>query len=301
MLMYQLLNKPAPEVPLNGDVSVFVDPTTHVGIEIEVENTSSSISERLPSWTRVADGSVSGFELVLSQPTAGDDLFCAINELSGISFSEEAFSQRTSVHVHVDIRSMTFDQLINFITIATMFEPVLYKYVAPHRNNNHFCWPLSECQGIITRLLKVIHAHNNGQELRPLLDSYLPMNHVKYAGINLSSIKRFGSLEFRMHEGTADVPTIIRWVNILLSMRDYAMHPDRTPLNILETKQDEGIESIFTTILGGYTGVLTYDGVEEDILKGIRVAQDFVQEMRPRPNIVVPRTDTTLIDNYRGS
>lgn len=301
-LLYQLLNKQEPETPVNMGESVFVDSVTNVGVEIEIENAPSSSCSNLQSWNRVSEGSIQGFELVLNRPHAGDDLFCALNELHGLTLSEGNFTPRTSVHVHIDVRDLTVDQFMNFITLSMMFEPVLYKYVAPHRTHNHFCWQLGECQGIIDKLVSL--ASNNRRSTRNFSDYFrmaFSVGGTKYAGINLSAVPRYGSLEFRMHEGTAHVPSLIRWINILLSIKAYAKDPERTPINILEVKQDEGIGSIFETVLGGYQGVLSYDGVEDDILKGIRVAQDFVHKLQPHPDPtgLLPSVDNSLWESFR--
>lgn len=303
MFMHEILGIPEPEVPLNTSETIFVDGSCNVGIEIELEGLSSSSVSSLVSWNRVSEGSVNGFELVLNRPTAGEDLFCAIDELRSLRIEDPSrvFTPRTSVHIHIDIRDLTFPQLINFITLATMFEPVLYNYVAEHRKHNHFCWQLGECQELIKRIHNVM-SYANTPTLRSALNHEFSSGSTKYAGINLSSIPRYGSLEFRMHEGTAEAPALIRWINILMAIKNYAKHPERTPSNILETKQDEGIEAIFDTVLGGYKGVLEYQGVEDDILKGIRVAQDFVHEMtRTNREVNLPQVPNETWDNLFSS
>lgn len=250
-----------------------------VGVEVEVE---SSHVVNLNYWRQVSEGSITGYELVLSKPEYGLSLYEAILELDNVASAvgNNAFGSRTSVHVHIDIRDMTVNQLMNFLALAVMFEPVLYKYVAPHRSANHFCWSMLESQEPLKRLASLYKTARteNAERVRSKLASFTQGN-CKYAGINLSSIARYGSLEFRMHEGTANSTAIIRWINILLSIKEYAMGEDRTPNNILETKMDVGIDSIFHSVLGNYTGVLSYDGVEADILVGIRNSQDFIYEL----------------------
>jgi hypothetical protein len=149
---------------------------------------------------------------------------------------------------------------------------------------------------LITRITKVnkVYLEGNPDAVREEMTRQFSTNATKYSGINLSSIPNYGSLEFRMHEGTINTNAITRWINILLSIKSYAMDEGRTPSNILETKQDVGIDSIFTAVLSQYRGILTYDGVAEDILKGIRSAQDFVY------TITTPAVVSTLPSNPRG-
>lgn len=304
MLMSEILGRNVPTRPVQSGQSIFVN-DTYVGIEIEMENVNSSSLNNIPSWRRVEEGSVSGYELVLRNPLCGDQLFLALQELRNISDNTDlsrAFSERTSDHIHIDVRDMTFNQFMNFLTLSVMFEKVLYKYVAPHRSSNHFCWSFFDCQSLITKVKAVCETARSGDvnDIRHSMASNFDASSTKYSGINLSSVPRYGSLEFRMHEGTMEVNSIIRWINILLSIKDYAMDQDRTPSNILETKQDVGIDSIFTAVLGNYRGILTYEGVEQDILEGIRSAQDFVYNIttteRINYNQVLPNEESNVFN-----
>lgn len=254
--------------------SVFVTDSL-VGVEIEVEGMSHV---NLSSWNTVAEHSVRGFELVLRQPMRKFELSAALEELNDVTWSSRAFSERTSVHVHIDIRDMTFDQLMNFITLSAMFEKVLYNYVDSSRTANHFCWAMSDCEQMVQSLreLNTAALRRRESDIYNMLRHTFSLGSYKYAGINLASISRYGSLEFRMHHGTADTKELIRWINILLKIKEYAMGEERTPSNILSTKQNAGIDSIFLDVLGHYSGILDYDRAQHDILCGIRLAQDFV-------------------------
>lgn len=272
-----------------------------VGVEVEVE---SRARVSLNYWREVSEGSISGYELVLAQPEYGIALYEAILELDSVATAvgPTAFGSRTSVHVHIDIRDMTVTQLMNFIALSVMFEPVLYKYVAPHRSANHFCWSMLESQEPLKRLASLYKTVRTAtaERLRNKLATFTQSN-CKYSGINLSSISRYGSLEFRMHEGTANSIAIIRWINILLSIKEYAMGENRTPNNILETKMDVGIDSIFHSVLGNYTGVLSYDTVETDILTGIRNAQDFIYDLVGDSPPRLPSVDPNIFLEYLRS
>lgn len=278
MLVHELFNSGQGSQAANFGLMVS---GTKLGYEIEIQTGDSSSSiERSRYWRAVSEGSVQGFEAVLREPQGGVDLVSALEEaetIIGELRGSDKFPEMTSVHVHVDVRDMTIIQLFNFITLAIMFEPVLYNYVEPHRNKNHFCLPMSDADNILRSLTRVVARYRrDGRLSRDYLRSQWNQDEVKYAGINLSSICRYGSLEFRMHHGTADSTSLIRWGNILLKIREYAMGSDRSPNNILDTKKEVGIDNIFTQVLGQYSGVLGYEGVDLDILEGIRNAQDFV-------------------------
>lgn len=291
MLMYELLQLNRPSAP-EGDQGLMVS-NSKVGVEIEIQTNSGAESFRDTAWSAVPEGSIRGFEIVLSRPLSGallvealDDAEEKINTLRG----DNKFSEMTSTHVHIDIRDMEVDQLLNFLTLSIMFENVLYSYVAEHRSKNHFCLRTNDCTDVLERLDKLVKAKVAGNLTHRTFSELFSVESVKYAGINLSSIARYGSLEFRMHHGTGTANEIIRWVNILLSLKEYAMGEGRTPTNILDTKKELGISSIFSSALGSYSGILSYEEVEEDILNGIRNAQDFVSVL------LVPQGRSVMTD-----
>ncbi len=278
---------------------------THVGVEIEISTSSSSSQFSSSYWNTVPEGSVPGFEAVLDRPMAGSELVIALEEaeqqISRLSGSNK-FPEMTSVHVHVDIRDMTVTQLINFLTLSIMFENVLFNYVEHHRSKNHFCLPMTDATDCLNRLKRFVEQARTDSLSRDRIRSLFTSDEVKYAGINLSSIPRYGSLEFRMHHGTADSTALIRWINILLKIKEYAMGGDRSPTNILETKIEVGISSIFEQVLGGYSEILGYEGIEDDILDGIRNAQDFVSiyqlPLGRNPTQDIPDSDSSLFNQY---
>lgn len=302
MLMSNVLRMTLPTKMGAQFDSVFISDSC-IGVEIEMETMNTGLLDRLSRWSRVREGSIEGWEIVLREPSYHDSLFLALNELVQLEELETptVFTERTSVHVHVDVRDMTAIQFMNFVTLAIMFEPVFYKYVAEHRSGNHFCWSTLDCQSIISKLVSVYKAISRGESsMRDTLVSAFHLESTKYSGINLSSVPRYGSLEFRMHEGTCSPQKIIRWINILMSLKNYAMDEGRTPLNILTTKEEVGIDSIFTAVLGSYRGILSYDGVDKDILKGIRSAQDFVKLIEA-PSLQVPDGDRSILARLLNS
>jgi len=290
--------------------------TDHIGLEIEVQGDEARYVHELSNWRVVPEGSIRGFELVLAGPKAGEELLEAICEAEevmdryigerGRSF-EQAFPEMTSVHCHINVLDMTIDQLISFLTLSIMFESILYNYVASHRNKNHFCLATLDAQDIIERIkqfVRVYRSHGD-QNARSALNTLFSQSRTKYAGINLSAIRQYGSLEFRMHQGTHRANDLIRWVNIIQTIKAYAMGEGRTPSNILETKQEVGITTLFQQVLGDYSMHFETDGLEQEILDGIRQAQDFVGAYNEPAGFnamaAIPDGDGSLYDIYRAS
>ena len=292
-------NRPVPELGL-------MQTNTKVGVEIEIATSSNRSAFNGNYWTTVSEGSIQGFEIVLLQPQGGSNLVAALEQAER-SVAQLAgnnkFPEMTSVHAHIDIRDMTPTQLINFLTLSIMLENVLYNYVEPHRSKNHFCLPMSDATECLQKLRSFVSYHRQDNLSRDRVRSLFHPDALKYAGINLSSIPRYGSLEFRMHHGTANSTDLIRWINILLKIKEYAMGDGRSPTNILETKIELGISTIFEQVLGHYSEILRYEGIEDDILDGIRNAQDFVSvysvPIGRNVNGDIPNRSLPLFSNYR--
>jgi hypothetical protein len=263
-----------PVVPATPSIFVTRD---LIGVEIEVENMSGSSRG---AWDIVREDSIdNGIEFVLTRPLGGEALSDALFEAESlITAAGGTFSECTSTHIHINILDLTLVELTNFLTLLVMLEKVLYKYVDPNRTANHFCWAFGDCEDLVKKVADMYRLASRGRDVvQNHIRSSFSASSCKYAGINLSAIPNYGSLELRMHHGTGSAIDLIRWINIIQSIKQYARQEGRTPSNILDTKISNGIPSIFQEIMGEqFAQLLSYEGVEGDILYGIRLAQDFV-------------------------
>ena len=194
-------------------------PQTSVGIEIELEGLRPyNIRFPFKRWKIVEDGSLRGGIELVSDPVWGSAIDDALEEISQF-FGEynPIISERTSVHVHVNILDMETEELIRFVNNYIMYEPALFRM---HRNwdreNNIFCVPCyksSEIQKSYSRLLYHLKRETLGND-------YLP---YKYAAMNPNSLYNLGTLEFRHMGGTKDVNQINQWINVLLQLKVSAL------------------------------------------------------------------------------
>lgn len=224
----------------------------HVGIEVEVENCRSLSEPR--HWRVIGDGSLrnNGAEILLDGPMCGARLVAALSNLSDTlrENPELVCSERTSVHVHVNVRDLTYKQVQNVLLIYIATESALYKMGGKMRYENIYC------PGISSALEQMPLMRNF------MKDSYHDFadacyNWCKYTGINMRSVPDIGTVEFRAHEGTLDVDRIHAWVNVLLSLVEYAKNNDRDQI-----MQDITLEPehLLRTVYGDYTPQLMQDG-----------------------------------------
>ena len=140
--MHQLLHNISADPCTYTPSDKFVS-SSLVGVEFELEGMNRfrvDDPEFAAYWKIVEDGSLrdGGKEFVLSRPFAGADLDKALSLFDkhvSKSGHDIKISDRTSVHVHIDVRDLTFAQL-------TIFETALFNMAGETRANNIFATSL---------------------------------------------------------------------------------------------------------------------------------------------------------------
>ncbi len=193
--------------PLPYDDTV-PDPDLYVGLELEIENWRGvhHIDNR---WAIKTDGSLRGEarELV-TLPTKVKFVERLLKDAYAIYQVEETdFSDRCSVHVHMNVLDYTMDQLKVLCILYQMMERLLYDFIGNDRKDNIFCVPWYE----------------SGMSHAFLDNSKSSMsNWEKYTALNLLPVQAQGTVEFRHMHGTCDIPYIMQWVRLLSRMSIFA-------------------------------------------------------------------------------
>lgn len=259
-----------------------------VGIEVEVEGNKfpkppgmESTHKAVPMegwnfWHYVKDGSLRGSdnaEYVLGKPIEFEEVPAAVAELTdklkeyGSKLDD---SNRTSVHVHLNVQQFHMNRLTAFIALYLCFEEVLTEWCGDHRVGNLFCLRGKDAPGALTKIKRFIQS--DGQtELH---------DNLHYAGLNTNALTKFGSLEIRTLRGPTEFSIIQDWVNIL--ERIYKLSAEYTdPRDIPALFSQQGPMSFFETILGEQGPVLRAgidfddERVRDSMYEGIRLAQDL--------------------------
>lgn len=260
--------------------SSFVLPHCHVGLEYEVEQSRMKHTLEFDEFYKTeGDGSLKGdyaFEYVFREPLSGADLYSAICMIDQLH-DAYVFTERCSLHVHLDVRDLDSDQLARLVAAYYTVEPLLFKYVGSNRINNNYCVPFSratyESERLAIRLQEI-----DQSKINQAVNSYnnLVHNFGKYTALNLKVLKQFGSIEFRHHPGTLDPEEVIEWVNIIMSLKKFAMESDVPVQKFGSHVSGQGIDAYVESIFGNLTGKLTYPGYESDVMENIRHYQIFM-------------------------
>lgn len=122
-----------------------------------------------------------------------------------IKTGKDPFSYRTSIHVHVNVRTLFLAEVRQLVLLYALLEPLFFAFVAPERKGSIFCVPLNHTS--IPSLYK-----NAIQSMWTSWHKYtafniLPLGNTSQVGI--------GTVEFRHLQGTDNYQTFKTWITSL--------------------------------------------------------------------------------------
>lgn len=185
-----------------------------VGIELEVEGaklpTEEDCSESL--WKATRDGSLrNGMEYVFRAPMGSVKTKAALDEIAQIFTkcgTQPTYGFRTSSHVHVNVANLQEEEVKVIVLMYYLFEDLYLKFCSKTRQNNRFALSMKDADSIVNQVTTFI------------LNNHIPSdNNGKYSALNMCSLARYGTLEFRSLEGTNDYVKLYTWVRAIMALR----------------------------------------------------------------------------------
>lgn len=243
-----------------------------IGIEIECEGMD------LPPvplyWDVTHDGSLRGtsIEYVLKNPAKRKEISKVLNFLKKTWEEQGARivdSERTSVHIHVNVQEMEMREMISFYCVYNILEELLVKFCGKGRDGNLFCLTSSDANFALDMLCEITQK----QEWFKLKD-----RNFRYGAVNFNSVPKFGSLEFRTMRGTSDIALIKRWIAMLLKIKDFSAQFGQ-PVHIIEHLSAKGGCHFVEDVMGEYAMFLIGDMKEEDVDEFMRQGVWRIQEL----------------------
>lgn len=237
-----------------------------IGLEIETEGATGGF-DQLDSdvWRLDRDGSLrgGGIELTLRKPLSRNGVLKAVQsvqELVDNRAVEIEDSGRAGVHVHLNMQERTIAQVYNVVCAYLIFEDVLTEWCGSHRVGNFFCLRTRDAEGLLDTIVSSLQSQ-----------SYTDVrtDDIRYAGLNLTSLSRYGSLEFRAMRSTTDPDTIMTWIDVLLKLHDWALGFE-SPDHLVQMFSERGPQACFDEVFGEFRD-FPYD--EDSFYEGVRQAQ----------------------------
>ena len=254
------------------------------GIEIELENCRRLDRFGFPSyWTVEGDGSLrnAGMEFKSSRDYGLNDAKSSLthlhNFLEGNGIEPEV-NPRCGVHVHMDVRDMSHEQVYNLLCNYSMIEPTFFAYVNNYgedREGSHFCVPYYHLRDRAAALMMAFKEYN--------IDNIQHFGR-KYMALNVLPYLRFGSVEWRQFPSILPVTGISEWLDILDKFKE------RSKLGVFS--EDE--------VLPWLDEVLPNLSSEDRLDVGLETYYYHTLPLREESSIVRPTLNRTMIDDIFG-
>jgi len=231
--------------PLNN-VTAFV-----AGLECEIESVASRVSDEM--FTATEDGSLRnhGCEFI-SAPSQKEPLLTGFKDLHArLEFYDrtEAFSARTSTHVHVNCRPLQDHQVKNLMLLYALFEEFFFAMVSADRRSNIHCVPLGET------FLSANYRHDL---------TYQMARWHKYTALNLLPLGKLGTVEFRHLQGTGDANLVEEWLTTLENLWKLAQ---KVEISTTTVGNELLVKDWFYTIFGHSKRVMALEPCIKDMIK----------------------------------
>lgn len=193
------------------------DVAVEIEAEFRVHDNMGLVNQK--TWMIKDDGSLRGYgkEYITRHPTSFRKLKSDIKEL----FETEPFtkdylnSDRTSTHVHVNVQNWTLEKLIKVLMVYYACEPYLaVRFAGPEREGNHNCLQMYQADEVMKAVELVVDG--NWKELMRQFNNY------KYAALNIASVARIGSIEFRQMRGSNNYKIVEEWLDVIQNIIRFA-------------------------------------------------------------------------------
>jgi len=227
MALGDVLGKPK-ELRTYSPDARWVLPKSMIGLEFEYEGVHDvplifEGNQLLKSsWTTHKDDSLkdNGTEFIFASPMFGADAYNAIQGLmEGARKLQWKCSVRAGIHVHLDVRDLELSQLIGFIILYTIVEPILFQWIGDNRENFIFCIPFYKADESLLETCKLVKSALQDEKYQSNLTYGVSKKFNRYSALNLQALSKFGSVEFRHMRTTHDFPRVIDWINMIQSLK----------------------------------------------------------------------------------
>lgn len=255
----------------------FLNSCTLIGVEVEAENVKlpkGQTWDGVQYWHPHADDSLrnDGCEFAFVSPLFGADAVTAIKGLCKLA-KEKGFktSARTGLHVHVDVRDLSLEQFRAMCVLYAMVEKMIYRWVGGNREENIFCLPWYHSEGDLDALGNAFKT-NTESDVHHIFNGML-----RYSGLNLQAVAKFGSAEFRHMPTTFDYERIRTWINIILSLRDAAVAWTGTPESLLKEFRTLGCMRFMSKVFPlSVLKELWYPEAQKDVIESGLITADHL-------------------------
>lgn len=245
-----------------------------LGIEVEVEGNRKLPTHINDNWKVLRDGSLRGeaLEYVFATPLKREEAFEQVEILYGLLEDKIIDSMRAGVHVHINCQKLTVRQLFTFMAAYYCIEDLLTEDAGEERAGNLFCLRLSDADYVNLGIMSCLNAKSFAAD-----NGIFSNENLRYSAMNLVSLSKFGSVEFRTLRTPQDGKKVIEWADTLLTLRENAVKHFNSPAELLASMSANGGTEVVNKLLGKYAAKQTSKpNFEESLYESIRQIQHWV-------------------------
>lgn len=251
------------------------------GIEIECEGRNvewDGLDKHLiEEWAPHADGSLrnnhgQACEWVFNGPAKFERAVKRVDTLFDYFEKRKArlvTSNRTSTHVHFNMADKSAYQLINVFILFTILEDLFDRYCGEGRKGNLFCLSSRHAEDQLQLLAKSVFDRGSFDLFR---------EDFRYCSLNLASINKFGTVEFRGMRGLDRREDVVAWLSIIKEFCYFACYTVKNPIKLIEQISVDTpvgfLEKIFSDVnFTNLTKGLEDHEIAGSVYEGLRLVQ----------------------------
>lgn len=238
-----------------------------VGIEIEVEGDTLPIPKSSPFWKHTLDQSLrGGVEYISDGPLPCSEIKTkALNILYKHMKPEANKDQsRCSTHVHVSVGHLSVIQLYTVLTGCILLDSLLMKHCGEDRHENLFCQPVVFTEGLVVMLQAEAKAlERDVSSLFRNFFTHVRSDRYKYSSLNIASIKKLGTLEFRGMRFLSKASEVDEWSTQLYHMVNALATEWKTPEEFILWYQSHTVTELFYKLFSSVRFIRKLCGVPD--------------------------------------
>mgnify|MGYP001264404857 CR=1 FL=1 len=153
-----------------------------------------------------------------------EQVLAALNSVAGVTGDDV----RCGLHVHLGWRGINVQHVKNIVQRYAHHEQSIDAWMSPSRRANNSRW----CSSIA----------GNGYPLRTVASHSGSLSSMaglagRYYKVNLQSLSRYTTVEFRQHQGTTDYSKISSWIKFLMAFCQTSKHRTVTACDVSYKRQ----------------------------------------------------------------
>lgn len=165
------------------------------------------------SVTKTGTGVGRGLELVSPILSGANGLAEAAKAVKALLSIGGKVDKSCGLHVHIGMDGLNGSQIMNVFDLYAANQNHINGVVARSRHSNRYCKPQSNIPNYERGRYDAIRSLNGNHEIREGVRAL-----DRFVAVNLTSYAKYGTVEFRQHQGTLNGEKLTSWVKFLLAI-----------------------------------------------------------------------------------